>query len=171
MSLAWVMRNAQSRLKVVGIAEMYVSGDPEDILVTYSLGSCVGVSLYDTEARVGGLIHCMLPSSAGEAKKAEEKPCMYVDTGMTKLLQALLEMGAEKKRLICKVAGGGSPLDDNGLFKIGERNYGVLRKFLWKNGLLVKAEDVGGKGPRTMLLDIETGITRLRINHDEEREL
>lgn len=154
----------------VGISEMKVSNNPEDVLVTYSLGSCVGLTLYDPVIKVGGMIHCMLPLSRIDPAKAQMNPCMFTDTGIPTLIQAVLNMGANKKRLIAKVAGAASPLDDNGIFKIGERNYTVLRKVLWKNDILIAAEDVGGTVARTLFLYLDTGKTVIRSG-GKDREL
>jgi len=143
----------------IGISEMKVSSRPEDILVTYSLGSCIGVSLYDPAIQVGGLIHCMLPLSKIDPPKAEANPCMFTDTGVALLLQAVFDMGAERKRLVAKVAGAASFLDEKEMFRIGERNYTVLRKILWKNDILIAAEDIGGTISRTMYLYIAGGQT------------
>ena len=93
----------------VGISEMKASDQPDDVITTYSLGSCVGLSLYDPVARVGGLIHCMLPLSRIDPQKAEANPCMFTDTGIPALLRLVLGMGAQRDRLIAKVAGGGLP--------------------------------------------------------------
>ena len=164
-------RPESSRLLAAGISEMVVSNNPEDILITYSLGSCVGVTFYDPIHSVGGIVHCQLPISTSDPEKAKEKPCMFVDTGVVALLQKVLDMGADKNQLICKVAGGGSPLNDNGKFRIGERNYAVLKKVLWKNGILIKAERVGGSDAKTMYMDIKTGQTKLRLAGTEEVDL
>ena len=152
---------------VIGIAEMKVTSAPEDVLVTYSLGSCVGVSLYDPAARIGGMIHCMLPLSKIDAAKAEANPCMFTDIGVTMLLQTMFDAGAERRRLVAKVAGASSLLDDKGLFKIGERNYTVLRKVLWKNNIMVAGEDVGGAVSRTMHLYMDSGRTTIKSGGKE----
>jgi chemotaxis protein CheD len=154
----------------VGIAEMKVSADPGDVLVTYALGSCVGVSLYDPVGRVGGLIHCMLPLSRIDPAKAEKNPLMYVDTGMSVLLQAMFDQGAQRKSLVAKVAGASRIMDAGGVFNIGERNYTVVRKVLWKNEILIAGEDVGGSVPRTMYLYLDSGRTLLKMA-GEEKEL
>ena len=153
---------------IVGIAEMQVSGDAGDVLATYALGSCVGLSLFDPERRVGGLVHCMLPLSRIDPAKAERQPLMYVDTGVTVLLQALFDMGAQRKSLVAKVAGASKIMDANGVFNIGERNYTVLRKILWKNDILVSGEDVGGSVPRTMYLHMDSGRTVLKVSGEEK---
>jgi chemotaxis protein CheD len=154
--------------RTVGISEMHISRDPADVLATYALGSCVGVSFYDSQARVGGLIHCMLPLSRIDPAKAERNPYMYVDTGVPALLQALFDLGAQRKTLIAKVAGGSKIMDANSVFNIGERNHTVLRKVLWKNDILVAGEDVGGTAPRTMYLHMESGRTILKVSGEEK---
>ena len=146
----------------VGISDMKCSNEPGDVLVAYSLGSCVGLTLHDPVARVGGLMHCMLPLSRIDAAKARAIPTMFVDTGVPCLLEGLLGLGAQRERLVAKVAGAASLLDEKNLFKVGERNYTVLRKMLWRNDILIAAEDVGGTAARTMILHMNTGRTTIR---------
>ena len=155
---------------VVDIADFRVSTDACDALVTYSLGSCIGVSIWDPEVRVGGMLHYMLPDSSLSPEKAEANPAMFADTGLPRLFRAAFELGALKQRLIVKIAGGSQLLDDNGTFNIGKRNYIMLRKIFWKNGVLIDAEDVGGSVGRTIRLDIETGRVVLKIQ-GREKEL
>ena len=149
-------------LQIVGISEMIVSDSQSDTVVTYSLGSCVGISAYDPVAKVGGILHCMLPLSKIDKEKARIKPCMFTDTGVSMLLQELFNRGATRKNLIIKIAGCSSLLDEKGLFKIGERNYTVAKKVLWKNNLLVASEDVKGQKSRTLSLFMETGKTTIK---------
>lgn len=142
---------------IVGISEMMVSNNVEDTLITYSLGSCLGLAIYDPVVKVGGLIHCMLPLSKIDPRKAITVPCMFVDTGVPLLFNEVYKLGGKKNRLLVKVAGCAKVFDDNGMFNIGERNYITLRKLLWKNDVLITAEDVGGTASRTMSLEILTG--------------
>lgn len=148
--------------RTIGLAEMIISDNPGDVLVTYSLGSCVGVTVYDPDLRMGGMIHCMLPLSNQDPNKARSKPCMFVDSGMAALLGEMYRLGARRERLIVKVAGAGNMLDPNHRFNIGERNFTVLRKVLWKNNLMIAGEDVGGTTPRTLYLEIANGRTLIR---------
>ncbi len=141
---------------------MKVSDRSGDIMVAYSLGSCLGITVYDPVAHVGGMIHCMLPVSKIDPEKAQQTPAMFVDTGVPALFQEAYRLGAEKSRMIVKVAGGSRILDDDGTFKIGRRNYATLRKILWKHNVLIAAEDVGGSFPRTMYLEIDTGKVIVR---------
>ena len=151
---------------IIGVADMRVSANPGDILATYALGSCLGITLYDSVAKVGGMAHIMLPLSTGDPGKAALKPLMFVDTALPKLFIACYKAGAKKQRIIVKVAGGAAPLDTGrgDYFEIGKRNFIVLRKVLWKNGVLLKASDVGGKQSRTMTLNIATGEVTLKSN-------
>ena len=152
---------------VVDIADLRVSRDPGVDLVTYSLGSCIAVAIWDPEARVGGMLHYMLPESSLSPDKAKVNPAMFADTGIPMLFRSTYGLGAEKKRLVVKVAGGSSLLDDNGTFNIGKRNYAMLRKMFWNNGVLIDAEHVGGQLSRTLRLNVETGRTTIRIRGEE----
>ena len=147
---------------VVDIADARVSNCLDDVLVTHSLGSCVGVMVHDPVVHVGGMIHCMLPLSSVDPRKAQEKPFMFVDTGVVQFLTQLFDLGLVRSRAVVKVAGCSKILDTSNLFRIGERNYTVLRKLLWKNGLMIKSESVGGNISRTVRLEIATGRCLLR---------
>ncbi len=157
-------------MHTVGISEMKVSTEPGDVLVTYSLGSCVGLAVYDPVACIGGLIHCMLPLSKIDPAKAAATPAMFTDTGVPALLQEMLNRGASKRRLIAKVAGAAALMDEKGMFKIGERNFTVLRKILWKNDILIAAEETGGTIARTLYLYMDTGRTVIK-SQGQEHEL
>ena len=151
---------------IVGMADLKVSGSPADRLVTYALGSCLGIAVYDPAARVGGLLHVMLPLSSIDSARASENPALFVDTGVPELFRACYRLGASKSRMVVRVAGGasaGAPGDPD-QFQIGKRNILTLRKLLWKNGVLIKAQDVGGHQlSRTMALTLDSGTTTLKI--------
>jgi chemotaxis protein CheD len=153
--------------RIVGIAEMRVSADPEATLFTYALGSCLGVAVHDPVAGVGGLLHVMLPSSEIDAEKARGNPCMFVDTGVPELFRACYRLGAAKERMIVKVAGGSAATDDESAdrFQVGRRNILTLRKLLWKNGVIVRAEDVGGtRTSRHMSIAVGSGAVLVKAN-------
>ncbi len=156
---------------VVGIADMRVSKDPTDTLVTFSLGSCIGLSVYDPVAHVGGLLHFMLPEKSLDPEKAVQKPFMFCDTGVPLLFKSCYALGAQKSRMIVKAAGGAQILDDNGYFNIGKRNHMMLRKLLWKNNVLISAEAVGGNVNRTMYLDIRDGRSWIKLSGKDMVEL
>lgn len=148
---------------VVLVGDMKIGGST-DQLVTHALGSCLGLVVYDPVLQVGGLLHAMLPLSSINPKKAQANPAMFVDTGVPLLFRALFEKGAQKPRLVVKAAGCGNPMGGDQVFKIGERNYTVLKKLLWKNNVLVAAEDVGGSNSRTLHFDVGRGQLLLSTN-------
>lgn len=143
---------------IVVVADMKV-GQKGDMIVTYALGSCLGLMVYDPIAQVGGMLHAMLPLSRINPQKAKANPFMFVDTGVPALFKKIYGIGGQKERLIVKAAGCGQPLGKNEMFKIGDRNYTILKKLLWKNGILLAANDVGGTIGRTVYFDISTGRT------------
>ncbi len=147
---------------VVGVADMKLSNNPDDVLITYSLGSCIGVVIYDPVEKVGGLLHYMLPESNIDGAKAKKNPYMFGDTGIPMLFRESYKMGAKKNRLKIVVAGGAQINDQNGLFNIGKRNYMILRKLFWRNNVLPDFEDVGGNISRTVKLEIKTGHVWLK---------
>jgi chemotaxis protein CheD len=131
------------------------------------LGSCIGVAIWDPEVHVGGMIHYMLPESSISPAKAKTSPAMFADSGIPAMFRAAYELGAAKKRMVVKVAGGSHLLDDSGTFNIGKRNYVTLRKILWKNGVLIDAENVGGSISRTMKLCVGTGRVTIKTRGKE----
>jgi chemotaxis protein CheD len=156
---------------VVGMADCQVSKSRDQVLVTYALGSCIAVAIHDSVAGVGGMLHYMLPESAISPAKAGENPYMFADTGIPLLFRRAYEYGAEKRRLVVRVAGGAQVMDSAGVFNIGKRNYLALRKILWKAGVLVQGEDVGGNSSRTVRLEVGSGRFWLRGVGLTEQEL
>jgi chemotaxis protein CheD len=144
-------------LLTVDIADYKVSADPDTMLVTYALGSCIGVMVWDPVRKAAGMIHYMLPLSETSPEKAKSRPAMFADAGIPLLFHGLYALGCDKRNLIVKVAGGGTLHDENGRFAIGQRNYTVLRKMFWKTGVVIAAEDVGGSKSRTVRLAVATG--------------
>lgn len=151
---------------VVDIGDLGTASEPSAVLVTYSLGSCVGVTLFDPVINFGGMVHCMLPLSKSDPERAKVKPYCYTDLAMQGLLAAMFEAGARRDRIIARVAGGASMYDDKGMFNIGQKNYTIVRKVLWKNSILISGEDVGGTISRTMYLDLATGKSYVRSGQE-----
>lgn len=157
----WVIAPPRKTL-VVGVADMLVSNDSSAEIVTFSLGSCLGVTIYDPFKKIGGLLHLMLPDSRIDSAKAMTAPYMFVDTGVPRLFHAAYNLGADRNRLIVKVAGGAQLLDQQGIFNIGARNFDALEKLLAQNGLKAHAVDVGGLSSRTVWLDLTTGDVSIK---------
>lgn len=147
---------------VVDISDAKVSTNIEEVLVTHSLGSCIGVSVYDPVAKIGGMLHYQLPDSKIDKAKAENNPFMFADTGMARLVNHMLKMGAKKNRLKVKICGGAAMNGSPNGFDIGNRNHLAIRKVLWKNGMFIDSEDVGGSSPRNMYLDVASGTVKVK---------
>jgi len=142
---------------------MKISDDPEAILVTHSLGSCIGLTVYDPQAGVGGMLHYMLPEST-TPDRAKSKPFMFANTGIPLLFKSCYKLGAAKGQMVVKVAGGSQVLDASEQFMIGKRNYAALRKILFRNNVLINAEHIGGSVSRTMRLSIATGEVFVKVS-------
>lgn len=156
--------------KIVGISDMIVSDDSDDLIVTYSLGSCLGIVLYDPVALVGGMVHIMLPDSSIEKLSKNDvafNPFKYIDTGVPKLFKACADLGMSKRNVCMGVFGGAQIFDREDFFNIGKRNYATLRKMLWKLGVLINHEHVGGRVHRTVKLDMKTGEIIVDVNKEQ----
>ena len=147
---------------VVDISDAKISSNAQEVLTTYSLGSCIGVCMYDPVSHVGGMLHYQLPDSNLDKPKAEKFPFMFADTGMAIMVKKLLAMGAGAKRMQVKIAGGASMSTGPKGFDIGKKNYLSIRKLLWKNGMFIDGEDVGGTSPRNMYLNVADGSVTIR---------
>lgn len=157
--------------RVIGVADLAISNSPEDILITYSLGSCIALVIYDSRAKVGGMLHYMLPESSLDLEKAKKNPAMFADSGITALFRQSYQFGAKKENIVVKAVGGAQILDENGVFNIGKRNHLAMRKLLWRNNVLVAAEDVGGNVNRTVRLEMNTGRVFVKTSGLGESEL
>jgi len=156
---------------IVGVSDMKVSRNPEDIIVTYALGSCIGVAIFDPVAKAGGIFHYMLPESALDKDKARNNPYMFADTGIPAFFKAAYQLGAKKQRMRVAVMGGAQVLDQKGFFNIGKRNHAALRKMFFKNNVLVDYEDVGGSVNRTVRLEIGTGNMYSKVSGQGELKI
>ncbi|HVT81751.1 MAG TPA: chemotaxis protein CheD [Phycisphaerae bacterium] len=152
---------------IVGVSDAKVSSNPDDVLATYSLGSCIGVAVQDPIARVAGLLHFQLPNATADASRAAERPCMYADSGMAFLLAEIARAGGVQRRLRVRLAGGAQMLNDSDFFDIGRRNHAAIRKILWKLGMLIESEHVGGASPRTLFMKVSDGNLTIKSNGQE----
>ncbi len=152
---------------LVGIADLKVATTSDDVLITYALGSCLGVAIYDPVVRVGGLLHAMLPQSDIDKTTARINPYMFVDTGVLHLFEECYKLGAKKERIILKAAGSASTNHNKtgDHLQIGQHNFLMLRKLLWENGVPLQAQNVGGDLQRTMSLNLANGQVILKIQN------
>lgn len=152
----------------VGVADLAVVNTRDAEIITHALGSCIGVTVFDPVACVGGMLHFMLPGSA-DAQRAEENPAMFGDSGIPLLFRSCYALGAVKERLVVCAAGGAEILNDDNTFRVGARNRTLLRKIFWKNNVLIQAEDTGGSHCRTMCLRMADGGVEIRSQGKSRR--
>lgn len=142
---------------VVNVSDAKASADPSDTLVTYSLGSCIGVMLYDPSRQVAGMLHFQLPTATMDADRARQNPMMFADSGFDLLMQMMCTLGSNKKSIKAKICGGAKMLNDASTFDIGRRNHQAIRKVLWQQGMFLEKEDCGGSSPRTVNMNVADG--------------
>lgn len=138
-----------------------VCSETGSVLTTDDLGSCMAVIIHDPVALVGGLLHFTSPESASDSARAAANPYLFADTGIPLLFQRAYELGAEKKRLVVSIAGGAQGTDIVGSTNVGKKNYMAMRKILWKIGVLIKSEEVGGSAKRAVNLDVASGQVQM----------
>lgn len=145
---------------LVGIADLAVSNLTGDSIITHALGSCVAVSVWDPALHVGGLLHFLLPESRISPERAGCQPAAFADSGIPLLFQELFRLGLDKRRARVKLAGGADIANAKGdsVFDIGRRNALAARQILWRNGVLVSAEALGGTVARTVCLRLGDGV-------------
>jgi len=148
----------------VGISDYKISKSP-DTLVTYALGSCVGIALYDPRTGIGGLSHIMLPSSSLRSDGTIDDRMKYADTAIPDLMAELERKGAKKSAIVAKIIGGANMFNMTGtsfVETIGERNITATRSELSRLGIPLIAEDVGSNYGRTVFFRLEDGAVRVQ---------
>ena len=146
---------------VVGIADMKMAQN-DGMLITYALGSCIGICLYDPGIRLAALVHVMLPLNMETGRKS---PLKYADTGIRETLKQMEARGASRARITAKIAGGARMFDTPGggnLGNIGQRNIESVHMTLKQERIRLLREDVGGTAARTLLFDAASGDACVR---------
>jgi len=152
------MENRAEKI-IIGIADMKMARS-QGMLVTYALGSCIGICLYDARVKVGALIHIMLPLNMETGRTNTMK---YADTGIRETIRQMEAKGASRSRMTAKIAGGAKMFDTGGAFgNIGQRNIESVHMVLKREGIKLLKEDVGGSIARTLLFDVSTGTACVR---------
>lgn len=146
----------------VGISEVRIARAPA-VLVTYGLGSCLGIALYEPHIRVGGLAHTLLPAPRSGMEMS--RPAKFVDSALRLMVEDFLAQGASRPRLWAKLVGGATMFEPPHAFSeegIGARNIRAAREILAQMGIPILGEDVGGMHGRTVEFDLENGDVRVR---------
>ena len=141
---------AQMPTIIVGVADLKISTEPATYIATHALGSCLGITFHDAKRRIGGMLHAMLPTSKiTQGEKIRE--AMFLDTGIPKLLTALIRAGAKKADIRCKVFGSGS------------KNIDMFYRLSQEIDLDVVSWEVSGRVNRTIRLNNLTGDVIVKI--------
>lgn len=147
---------------VIGIGELAVSDAANAVMVTHALGCCIAVCVYDPVALVAGMLHFLLPDSRVNPLRAKQQPATFADLGVPMLFQACYEAGAVKSRCVVKLVGGADISGQGGgTLDVGRRNQLAAKNLLWRNGVMITAERVGGSDPRNVLLAVADGTLRI----------
>ena len=155
----------------VGMADYKVGKSPAT-LISYGLGSCIGVSLYDPQTKIGGLLHIMLPDST--QARASDNPAKFADTGLPLMLDDVVKAGAVKSRLVAKIAGGAQMFafsNATDVMRVGARNAEAIKKMLKSFGIKIIGEDTGGTYGRTVSIDLVTGVYKVKTIDRGEKEI
>jgi len=146
----------------VGISDWKINKG-EGSIVTYALGSCVGICLYDKEAKIGGLSHIMLPDSTGVAAGVATNRMKFANTAIPDMLSAMLKMGAVKARIKAKIAGGAQMFaTSNEKFNIGDRNVVAVKESLRTLSIPIIAQDTGLNFGRTVFFYTGSGKVEVK---------
>lgn len=145
----------------IGIADMKMA-QGAGTLITYALGSCIGLCFYDPVLKLGAMLHIMLPLNMEAGRTHTMK---YADTGIRETVRQMEAKGASRARMVVKIAGGAKMFDvggNNALGNIGQRNIESVHTILRRENLRLVAEDVGGTIARTLSFDVATGQGLIR---------
>ncbi len=155
----------------VGMADYKVGRAPAT-LISYGLGSCIGISLYDPQTKIGGLLHIMLPDSS--KSRSNENRAKFADTGIADMLQELQKMGAVKSRLVAKMAGGAQMFafsNASDIMRVGVRNVEASKAILKGLSIPIVGEDTGKNYGRTVQIDLSTGIYTVKTIDKGNKEI
>ncbi len=152
---------------IVGIADMK-QARASGTIITYALGSCIGICLYDPMIRLGAMVHIMLPEAP---QNNIDNLFKYADTGIRETIRKMEAFGAMRSRMVAKIAGGAKMFDipdTSMLGNIGERNAAAVKKVLIEERIRLLKEDTGANYARTLVFDVETGMAKIKVYGREE---
>lgn len=153
---------AEAPFVFVSVADLRTTKAPNAIVATLGLGSCLGITCFDPAAKVGGMLHVMLPDSTKHGPE-RDNPAMFLDTGLPALVEAMVNLGGELTRLQFKVFGGAQILASNEYFNIGRQNVDAAKRLCERYRLNVRVWDVGGQINRSIELHVRDGRVLLRM--------
>lgn len=154
-----------SEIFKVGIADLKTCVSPDGV-TTLGLGSCVGIAIRDPQTKIGGLVHIMLPDSTA-MRNGQLNVAKFADTGIVELVRQLEKMGAARKRMVAKIAGGATMFAFQGqgstnVGQVGDRNVEATKAKLKELKIPIIAQDTGANYGRTVIFYPETGDYHIR---------
>lgn len=151
-----------SQSTTVGVVELAIGRAGRGRLAAFALRSCIGLSAWDPLARIGGLLHFLLPQPAGNGVRGATAAALQATTGIPRLVHELVAAGADAERLVLCAAGGADLVGRTAAVALGRRNCAMLSHGVRQLGLSLAAVDTGGRAARTMSLDLQCGAVELR---------
>ena len=152
---------------VIKIGEMLISDSPGMTIVTYSLGSSIGITAYDPRLKLGGIVNYLLPEPM--SREVERlHPMVFGKIAIPQFIDQLLGRGADPERLIVKLAGGAVMNGLNQILRIGQRNRELARTIFRSYGIAITAESDTSSPARSLKLDIQSGITTVEYPIESE---
>jgi len=161
------MSLAPTKEIVVGVGDHRVSRDPNDIIATYALGSCLGITAYDSQKHIGGMLHAMLPKGSASSSSSARR-AMFIDTGFEDLIKDMSSLGANVAKLEFKVFGGAKVLEADKFFRIGEKNAEALTTLFAEYGYRPAVWEVGGALNRTIKFSLSNGQVKVKMPNQPE---
>jgi chemotaxis protein CheD len=152
---------------IVGVADLKESKNSQGVIVTYALGSCLGVTCYDPFCRVGGMLHAMMADSRGSHQVAPAR-AMFLDTGIPDLIQRVIDLGGNPRLFLFKIFGGAQTIQANTFFNIGNKNIKMMEAIATQLRLQVRVWEVGGHQNRTIRFYLRDGSVKLRTPSQPE---
>jgi len=148
---------------IVGVGEMAVSGNPNTIIKTYGLGSCVAVIVMDKINSIVGMVHIALPDSKIDRGISERRPGYFANTGIPALIDLMIANGSIQNTggMVVKLAGGAQTMDSDNIFEIGKRNIAAINRVLWMNNMRPVSTDLGGNLSRTVSVCVASGMVKI----------
>jgi len=159
---------------VVGISDLKIALPPDD-LITYALGSCVGICLLDATTHVGGLAHIMLPEA--KVAPADSNIAKFADTAIPELIKQMEKRGAIRGRMKAKIAGGAKMFavagsgGNSAMWQIGERNVASVKAMLQRFSIPIMAQDILLDYGRTVEFHPATGVMTVKAINRPTKEL
>jgi chemotaxis protein CheD len=134
--------------------ELFASREP--VTISTLLGSCVAACLYDPVNKVVGMNHFLLSSQ----RYSRDLPNFLSEAGrygihaMELLINEMMHIGAERRRISAKIFGGATILQRSGsvgnFFCVGEVNCRFIREFLAEERIPIIAQELGGEKGRVI---------------------